>query len=115
VTGIEFYDPAPDDGEVVYDRGMFDGMIGKVVPVRVRPSGRKVGDARVLAVDVDADGLGVTCSMEVPDNCAALTLLRSGRPGFSFTMREPGEVGIQATEVFRDPLAARPPAVRRRR
>lgn len=112
MTGIEFYDTA--DGEIVFDPDAFAGAVGKVVPVRIRPSGRRVGDARVLAADVDPDGLGVTCSVEVPENSAALALLRSGRPGFSFVMRDPGEVGITATEAFRDPLAARPPKIRRR-
>jgi hypothetical protein len=113
VTGIEFYDTAPD-GEV-YDRALFAGLAGKVVPVRVRPSGRRIGTARVLAVAVDVDGQGVTVAVEMAENSAALALLRTRKPGFSFTMRDPDELAVIATQAFpRDPLAARPPKVRRR-
>lgn len=108
MTAIEFYDTAPD-GEV-YDPAMFAGKVGQRVPVRVRPSGKRIGTATLLAAEVDDDGQGVTCTVQLPGDNAAVKLLRAEHPGFSFTMRDPDELAIVKT-AFRDPLAAEPPKV----
>ena len=111
MTGIEFYESLPE-GTVV-DPSMF--TVGQQVPFRIRPSGRRIGTATVLAVDVDDDGRGLTVEVQLADNSVALNLMREKHPGFSFSMRDPDELAIRAVEAFRDPLAGRPPTVRRRR
>ena len=114
MAGIEFYETAPEG--VLFRQGAFDRCVGRPVPFRFRPGGRRIGTATVTAVAVDPDGLGATWTVDVPDDCPVLLPMREGRPGFSFRFRLPDprwpELAVVADR--RDPLAARAPAVTRK-
>lgn len=108
MTRISFWEPAgtyvvPGKGEFpqTFASRAFDAVIGSQVPLKV--NGQVRGQGTLLAAEVDADGGGVTLTVDYPGDHVPVP---PGRMSFAF--REP-----DADELPRDPLAARPPVIRR--
>lgn len=60
---FQFDEQAPEDA--VYAPGAFDSQVSKTVPLH---GPRSFGTARVVAVEVAADGRSVSFTLEVPDD-----------------------------------------------
>lgn len=94
MTVIEFRQHAGPDER--WMPGCFDGIIGNAVPMSMRetddgPVTADLGNATLLAVEVDADGCGATFKVEVPDEGAREGAIGHRSP-MSFGFNEPQEV-----------------------
>jgi len=112
MTRIEFWEPSgktevPGKGTFRdhYARDASASAAGKRVPFRSSPDGPQIGWMTVVSVTVDEDGLGATWVADV-DLDGRETVRRESSASFSFRPDHPAPQP-------HDPLAAKPPVVRR--